>query len=501
MIKVQFLKEAQKTDVAIAVGVFDEQVLSDAAAFLDETTGGLLKRTLAVNRFKGKVGDTLSLMAPNDLKVNRIVLLGLGPKNKVTESSLQEAGAHLYRVISATPDQEVVFHAGNLATDAITNAAVCANVAYGALLKSWRFDKYKTKEKPEDKPALKTVTVITEDPQGSEKAFEPLSAVAQGAFWCRMLQSEPANILYPEAYAKWIDTELTPLGVTVEILDVPAMEKLGMGALLGVGQGSENASRLVIMQYNGGPKDQQPVAFIGKGVTFDSGGISIKPAQGMEEMKYDMSGSASVAGLIKALALRKAKVNAIGVVGLVENMPSGNAQRPGDIVTSMSGQTIQVENTDAEGRLVLCDALWYTQERFKPQFMINLATLTGAIVVSLGSVYAGLFSNNDELADRLFQAGQDTGEMLWRLPMHKLYDKQLDLDFCDMNNIGTGREAGSITAAQFLERFVNNVPWAHLDIAGTAWISKREPALCQKGATSIGVRLLDRLVRDHYEAA
>jgi leucyl aminopeptidase len=292
---------------------------------------------------------------------------------------------------------------------------------------------------------------------------------------------------------------LAELGVVVEVLDEKKMKKLGMGALLGVGQGSVKPPRLVVMRWNGAPDDKEgPLAFVGKGVTFDTGGISLKPGPGMEEMKWDMAGAGAVIGLMAALAGRKAKANVVGVVGLVENMPDGNAQRPGDIVTSMSGQTIEILNTDAEGRLVLADALWYTQAQYKPRFMVNLATLTGAIIVSLGHEHAGLFSNNDELADRLLQAGKSTGEALWRMPLSPAYDKDIDCDAADMKNIGSAGKAGSITAAQFLQRFVNGLPWAHLDIAGTAW-SKKDTATVPKGATGYGVRLLDRFVADFYE--
>jgi leucyl aminopeptidase len=290
---------------------------------------------------------------------------------------------------------------------------------------------------------------------------------------------------------------LAEIGVEVEVLGEKQMKKLGMGALLGVGQGSERESQLVVMRWNGGTEGDAPLAFIGKGVTFDTGGISIKPAGGMEDMKWDMGGSAVVIGLMKTLALRKAKANVVGVVGLVENMPSGTAQRPGDVVTTMSGQTVEVINTDAEGRLVLADALWYTQDRFKPHFMIDLATLTGAIIIALGDQYAGLFSNDDKLSDKLIAAGRAVGEGVWRLPVDDPYDKQIKSEIADMMNVG-GREGGSITAAMFLKRFVNGVKWAHLDIAGVTW-SKKDGPVTPKGATAFGVRLLDRLVADNYE--
>jgi leucyl aminopeptidase len=306
-------------------------------------------------------------------------------------------------------------------------------------------------------------------------------------------------VIYPDSYAKECKKHLEKLGVKVEVLGEAQMKKLGMGSLLGVGQGSRKESKLVVMHWMGGKKTDKPVAFVGKGVTFDTGGISIKPSANMGDMKYDMGGSGTVVGLMKALAGRKAKANVIGVIGLVENMPDGDAIRPGDVLTSMSGQTIEVLNTDAEGRLVLADALWYTQDRFKPKFMIDLATLTGAIVVTLGDTRAGLFSNNDDLCEQLNKAAEATNENLWRLPMGEEYDKQINSEIADMQNIGTERQAGSITAAQFLQRFVNDVPWAHLDIAGVAWDGKGKTT-GPKGATAYGVRLLDNLVAENYES-
>ena len=376
---------------------------------------------------------------------------------------------------------------------------IAAEIAFGALLRSYRFDKYRTKEKPEAKPALQTVNVLTSDPAAAEKIFEQREAVAGGIFLTRDVVSEPANIIYPRTFAERC-RELTEIGVEVQVLDQEQMAKLGMGAILGVAQGSVQEPYLVVMKYDGDPgaSDKRPVAFVGKGVTFDTGGISIKPAAGMEDMKWDMGGAGVVLGLMKALAARKAKVNAVGVVGLVENMPSGNAQRPGDIVTSMSGQTIEVLNTDAEGRLVLADALWFTQDTFKPRAMINLATLTGAIIVALGSEHAGLFSNNDELSEQLTAAGRKVGEKLWRLPMNDAYDKAINSDAADVKNIAGNRDAGSIIGAQFLQRFVNNVPWAHLDIAGVTW-AKKDNGTVPKGSTAFGVRLLDRYVADVFE--
>ena len=312
----------------------------------------------------------------------------------------------------------------------------------------------------------------------------------------RDLVNEPANVLYPGEFARRA-SGLTKLGIAVEVLDVAAMKKLGMGALLGVGQGSAHELKVVIMRWNGGKRGADPVAFIGKGVCFDSGGISIKPAAGMEDMKGDMAGAACVVGLMRALAVRKAKVNAVGAIGLVENMVDGKAQRPGDIVKTMSGQTIEIINTDAEGRLVLADVLHYVNKRFKPKFMINLATLTGAIIVALGQEYAGMFSNDDKLAERLTKSGDATGERVWRMPLGPEYDKMIDSKFADMKNTG-GRWAGSITAAQLLQRFVNKTPWAHLDIAGTA-MGSPQTDINKSWASGWGVRLLERLVEDYYE--
>jgi leucyl aminopeptidase len=321
-------------------------------------------------------------------------------------------------------------------------------------------------------------------------------AVGDGVVMARDLVNEPANVLYPGEFARRA-SGLRKLGVLVEVLDVPAMKKLGMGALLGVGQGSAHEPKVVVMRWSGGKRGTEPVAFIGKGVCFDTGGISIKPAQGMEDMKGDMAGAACVVGLMHALAARRAKVNAIGAIGLVENMPDGKAQRPGDIVTSMSGQTIEIINTDAEGRLVLADVLHYVNKRFKPKFMINLATLTGAIVVALGQEYAGMFSNDDKLVERLSKAGEATGERVWRMPLGREYDKMIDSNFADMKNTG-GRGAGSITAAQFLQRFVDKTPWAHLDIAGTA-LNSPQNDINKSWSAGWGVRLLERLVADYYE--
>jgi leucyl aminopeptidase len=379
---------------------------------------------------------------------------------------------------------------------------LAAHIAFGAKLRSYRFDLYRT-TKRDDEPTLAAIAVATGAAQAAKKRWAELDAVADGIFLARDLVNEPANILFPEEFARRVAV-LSKLGVKVERLGVPQMQKLGMNALLGVGQGSGHESRLMVLQWNGAKangkgKAPAPVAFIGKGVCFDSGGLSLKPANSMMGMKGDMGGAAAVAGVMQALAARKARVNAIGVIGLVENMPDGKAMRPNDIIKTMSGQTVEVLNTDAEGRLVLADALWYTQQRFHPRFMINLATLTGAIITALGSEHAGLFSNNDELSERIAAAGTAEGEPVWRLPLGDAYDKMLKSKFADMKNVA-GPNASSITAAQFLQRFVNKLPWAHLDIAGVAWQDGEQKPLAPSWGTGWGVRVLNRLVADHYES-
>ncbi len=504
--KVKFSAPELPEEGVIVVSVLEGRTLTPSARTLNEKLDGLLGRAMGASRFQGKKDQVLSVVAPGGDKLDRIVLLGLGKTAELNDLRLQAAGGKVYATLA--PEG---LEAATVAVDPIdgcdmTPAAMAAEMAYGATLRSYRFSKYLTKEKEEDKPGLKALTFACEDSEGAQGKFDVLEKIAQAVFFTRDLVSEPANIIYPETLAAAAKS-LTKLDVKVEILGEAQMKKLGMNALLGVGQGSERESQLVVMQWHGagkpkkngkgGMEDEGPVAFVGKGVTFDTGGISIKPSAGMEDMKWDMAGSAVVIGLMMALASRKAKVNAVGVVGLVENMPSGKAQRPGDIVTSMSGQTIEVLNTDAEGRLVLADALWYTKERFHPRCMIDLATLTGAILISLGHERAGLFSNNDALARNIFEAGEKVNELVWRMPLGEAYDKAIKSDAADMKNIGN-RAAGSITAAQFLQRFVGETAWAHLDIAGVAW-TKEPREVVPKGATAFGLRLLDRLVADRYE--
>jgi leucyl aminopeptidase len=455
----------------------------------DEATGGAIARALEVAEFKGAKGKSVNILAPG-AGLSRVVVIGLGKPLELNDRGLTEAGGAAAAAVSRETSAAI-------ATGTLT-AAQAADVALGAVLKSYRFDRYRTKEKPEDKPKLAKLSLLTGDAAKARSAWEPRKSVADGVFLTRDLVSEPPNVLNPAEMAERCK-KLTSLGLKVEVLGPKEMQKLGFGALLGVAQGSVNEPRMVVMQWNGNGKGKgKPIAFIGKGVTFDTGGISIKPAGGMEDMKWDMAGAGTVVGLMAALAGRKAKVDAVGLIGLVENMPSGTAQRPGDVVKSYSGQTIEVINTDAEGRLVLADVIWYCQEKFDPKFMVDLATLTGAIIIGLGHEHAGMFSNDDGLCQKLAEAGLAVGEKLWRMPLNDEYDKQIRSEIADMKNIG-GRPAGSITAAQFIQRFVNKKPWAHLDIAGMAWSSKDSPTT-PKGATAFGVRLLDRLVAEHYEA-
>jgi leucyl aminopeptidase len=476
---------------AVAVSVFEDGEARPAFVAFDAATSGALTRARAASRFAGKAGQTLELIAPPGVAAQRLVLVGTGPEAKRGPAAAEAFAASAYGAVKTSGAERLVIYLPLAPTD------VAAQAAFGAALAAYRFDRYRTKEPAEKKPSLKTVAIACDDPAAARAAYAPLAAVAEGVHFARDLVSEPANVLYPAEFAKRVKA-FESLGLKVEVLGEAELEKLGMGALLGVGKGSRRESQLVVMQWNGAADPAaQPVAFVGKGVTFDTGGISLKPADGMEEMKGDMGGAAAVAGLMRALAGRKAKVNAVGILGLVENMPDGNAQRPGDVVTSMSGQTIEVINTDAEGRLVLADALWYCQDRFKPQFMIDLATLTGAIIIALGNDYAGLFTNNDELSERLIAAGEAVGEHVWRLPLPSAYEKQIESPIADMKNVG-GRPGGSITAALFLQKFAGDLPWAHLDIASTAW--GKGSALAPEWATGFGVRLLNRFVADHYEA-
>ncbi len=450
--------------------------------------------------FKGKAHTAMDLVRPPELKLERLVVIGTQAKSadKSADKPMDfvTLGGYVAGKLGKARSIAVMFEA----PEGEWSAAAASEFALGYRLRTYKFDKYKTKKpEPGDEPEPKgvDVTILVADADAARREHAHREPVAEGVEMARTLVNEPANVIFPESFAAKA-VELEKLGVEVTVMDEKAMAKLGMGALLAVGQGSERESRFVVMRWKGAKsKKTAPVAIVGKGVCFDTGGISIKPAGSMEDMKGDMAGAACVVGLMHALAKRKAKANVVGVIGLVENMPSANAYRPGDILTSMSGQTIEVVNTDAEGRLVLADALWWTKENVKPRLMVNLATLTGAIIVALGVDNAGLFCNDDELAGRLTQAGQATGETVWRMPLGPSYDKLIDSRFADMKNSG-GRHGGSITAAQFLKRFVGDVPWAHLDIAGVA-MSSPATEINTSWGSGWGVRLLDRLVWDHYE--
>ena len=480
----------------LVVGIKDGAVLSETAARADKATRGAIKRALSFSRFRGQGGQSLDIVAPAGVKASRIVLAGLGKSEAFDAAAAERLAATVLGRLWASGEETLTFAIDAPKKGKIADSELAVHLALGAKLRSYRFDHYR-KVKDDETRSVNKVIVATPDVSGARRAWVGMAAVAEGIFLARDLVNEPANVLYPDEFAKRTQT-LKKLGVKVEVLGVPAMRKLGMNALLGVGQGSVHESRMVVMSWNNGKAKEAPLAFIGKGVCFDSGGLSLKPAASMMGMKGDMGGAAAVAGLMHALAKRKARVNAVGLIGLVENMPGGNAQRPNDIVRTMSGQTIEVLNTDAEGRLVLADVLWYAQDRFRPRFMVNLATLTGAILVALGAEHAGLFSNNDELAERLTKAGLVEGEPVWRLPLGDAYDRLVKSKIADMKNIG-GPNAGSITAAQILQRFVNKVPWAHLDIAGVAWQDGEQKPLAPSWGTGWGVRVLNRLVTDYYE--
>jgi leucyl aminopeptidase len=472
-IKITISKTLSSSFKTVVMGLFEgEKTTTDGMDYIAQFSD-----------FNGEFGECFSIISPTG---KNIVVIGLGRKDEWNENQALNIGGRIYCELSKLKVKQV-----SVAIE--DNERIIASIAYGAFLRSFNFDKYKTKKHSQD---IEIEVLAKGD--NSVKIFQDFKHEGDGIFFARSLVTEPPNVLYPESYANLVKCELGKLGLEVEVLEKRDMEN--MGALLGVAQGSSKEPRLVIMKWNGSAQDNRPIAFVGKGITFDTGGVSLKPSRGMESMKYDMAGSAAVVGAMYTLAARKAAVNAVGVVALAENAVGGNAQRPSDIVTSLSGQTIEILNTDAEGRLVLADALWYTQNRFSPECMIDFATLTGAIVVALGSnEYAGLFSNNDELANHLIEAGEEVNEKLWRFPMSKIYDKIIDSAIADMQNIApVGSGGDSIMAAQFLQRFVNDTCWAHLDIAGTAWHEKGND-ICPKGAVGFGVRLLNRFVEKYYE--
>ncbi|PTQ10328.1 leucyl aminopeptidase [Sphingomonas oleivorans] len=460
-----------------------------------EAAADLAKRSATAARFGGEAGSILELFVPEAEGARRVLFAGVGAAANGEGTAAEQLGAAVVARLLTSGENRVVIDLTALGLG--DPADFAARVGLGAKLRSWRHDIYRTKLPAKAKPSLAEL-VIVGGGERADAAWARQDAVAEGVAFTRMLVAEPANIIYPESFVERC-RELEALGVQIETLDEDQMRAAGMGALLGVSQGSARPARLLVLRWDGTDgAEAEPVAFVGKGVTFDTGGISIKPAAGMEDMKWDMGGAGAVAGAIKALAARKARAHVVGICGLVENMPSGTAQRPGDVVSTMSGQTVEVINTDAEGRLVLCDALTWVQRRFKPKTIVDLATLTGAMIIALGHEYGGLFSNSDDLADQLTAAGRKTGDQLWRMPLGDPYDKLIESQIADMKNVGP-RPGGSITAAQFLLRYIEEgVRWAHLDIAGMVWAAK-PGLLWDKGATGYGVRLLDRLVADNFE--
>ena len=488
--KFTFAASLSSTPDAIVFAVGKDALDKDGpgATNISLEQAGMVRAAAKAARFEGKAGQTFQTFVTEGDAVIQVILTGTG---KGERSDCEAAGGAVIAKLMTSGVKHLAINASGLEQEQL------ARLLFGAKLRSWRIDKYRTTMPENTKPTLETVTVLDTALESSQ-VWQDLSAVADGVALTRELVSEPANVIYPESFVARCE-ELQDMGVEFTVLGQEEMEKLGMGALLGVSQGSVRPPRMLAMRWDGtNGAQKKPLALVGKGVTFDTGGISLKPPAGMEDMKWDMGGAGAVAGTMKALAGRKAKAHVIGVCGLVENMPDGNAQRPGDVVTSMSGQTIEVINTDAEGRLVLCDALHWTQETFEPEVVVNLATLTGAIIISLGNEHAGCFSNDDDLSDKLLAAGKTAGDPLWRFPLTAAYDKQINSPIADMKNVG-GKGAGSITAAQFLKRFIKDgVKWAHLDIAGMVWADKPGP-VWDKGATGFGVRLLDQYVADNFE--
>ena len=483
----------------VAVMAVEGGDLLDAGKALDAASNGRIAKAAKAANFKGGPGQVVDILAPDGVDFARVLVIGVGKPDAADGMAVERWAGHAVKRTLTSGAEKLVLQPDAL--PGVSKSEAGSHAAMGARLAAYRFDTYRTKLKPEQKPTLSAVEIAMEGPAAARARAEKDAAIVEGVFFARDLVSEPPNVLYPESFAERL-RDLETVGIDVNVLDPGAMERLGMGALLGVAQGSVRPGRLVTMMWNGaGTKKNKPVALVGKGVTFDTGGISLKPGAGMDEMKGDMGGAAAVAGAMKALALRKAKANVVGIVALVENMPGPNAQRPGDIVNTMSGQTIEVLNTDAEGRLILADAVWYAQDKFDPSAVIDLATLTGAVIVALGHENAGMFSNDEDLAHAITVAGQTEGEPVWRLPLSAAYDKLIDTPNADMKNIAGKPVAGSIVGAQFVKRFIKDgVPWAHLDIAGTAWKpGPYDDPLSPAWATGYGVRLLNRLIANRYE--
>ncbi|MGE3302480.1 MAG: leucyl aminopeptidase [Hyphomonadaceae bacterium] len=500
--EVRFVKESRGD--AVVLMATEGGALGARGQEIETRAGGLVARaaTAAGGRFTGGAGQVLEILAPHGVDAGRLIVIGLGPIDKIEPLGIERwAGAAVRRLLTSGVEKLVLLPE---AYPAVPAAESAARAASGAQLAAYRFDKYRTRLKPDQKVSLREVDVVTEGLAAAKSRHEPLEHVVAGVLAARDLVSEPPNELYPEVFAERIRALFDKMDVEVDVLDDEALQAQGLNALYNVGKGSAHGSRLVSIHYHGAgarARPAAPLALVGKGVTFDTGGISLKPGAGMDEMKGDMAGAAAVVGAMRALAGRKARANVVGVVGLVENMPDGAAQRPGDIVTAMSGQTIEVLNTDAEGRLVLADAVWYAQERFNANAVVDFATLTGAVIVALGHEHAGLFSNDDDLAHQLTVAGAAEGETLWRLPLGPGYDKMIDSPNADIKNIAGKPAAGSIVGAQFIQRFVKTgVPWAHVDIAGVAWKpGPYEDPISPSWATGFGVRLVNRLVANRYE--
>ena len=487
--KVSFVSKLTEKNEILAL-ITDKKSLSEFKE-LDENLKSKINHVVNNENFDFNKFSSLEIANDENSSFSKIIIISPGQKNLKSGNDLAIIGGKINQISSKSKNKKVSI----LVASEFSDDKSLVEIGFGATLNTYKFDKYKSKKKVTKQ--INEIIIISKNAAKLKNKFKQKNAVAEGIFLARDLVNEPSNILNPEAYAKKIKG-LSKFGLKVEILNEAKMKKLGMWSLLGVGRGSQYESQLVIMKWDGNKgRKTKPLCFVGKGVCFDSGGISLKPGNKMEEMIGDMGGSAAVVGLMKTLALRKAKVNVVGVVGLVENMPDGTAQKPGDIVKSMSGQTIEIQNTDAEGRLVLADALWYAQDKYKPEIMIDLATLTGAIVMSLGNKMAGIFSNNDDLSEKLLDAGIDSGDNVWRLPLSESYDKMINSKFADMKNIGIGG-AGSITAAQFLKRFVNKVPWVHIDIAGTA-TGMEKSSINTSWATGFGVNLLNTLISKFYE--
>ncbi|MHA0319087.1 leucyl aminopeptidase [Sphingomonas melonis] len=488
--QIAFTSTAPSAPAILALPIDKDAVGRGQWGGLGEAHRAIADAAAKAARFDGEAGAIVELFVADDGQAQQLLLVGVGSGDEAGWS--KAGGALVARLLTSGATELVADLSG---ADATPQAA--ARFAAAAAQRAWRYDHYRTKLTDKQKVSLTTLT-IAGAPDGTDAAWAAQDAVTQGLELTRNLVAAPPNILYPETFVEQVRESVEGLGLEIIVLGEDEMREHGMGALLGVSQGSVRDARILALKWNGAGDGDPTLALVGKGVTFDTGGISLKPGAGMEDMKWDMGGAGAVAGTMKALAARKAKVNVVGVMGLVENMPDGNAQRPGDVVTSMSGQTIEILNTDAEGRLVLCDAITWTQQTFRPKTIIDLATLTGAMIVSLGNEYGGLFSNDDGLADKLLAAGTATGDKLWRFPLSDTYNKLIDSPIADMKNVGP-RGAGSITAAQFIQRFVDEgVQWAHLDIAGMVW-SDKAAATYDKGATGYGVKLLDRLVAEHFE--